>query len=441
MFVRLVYESFRRQKRRKALVAVAVTLGAAVSTAMIGIATGIGDKISHELRTYGANLVVTPEEDDLDVQIGSVNLKPAGDGAYLDEAALPKIKGIFWSNNIVAFAPELAVGVLVETSRGESATGSSRAGAPFDFAQGRSTPHMTLIGTYFAKTMTYGTREFTTGARTAFPWWQVNGGWPADDSDEVLVGEKLAAQLAIAPGQHLEINGKPHLVTGVLTTGGAEDDQIVAPLSLAQTLAGKPGAVRKIFVSAVTKPEDAFARRSPDSLNPADRDRWYCSPYPQSIAFQLTEAIPHSRAEQIRQVAQNEGTVLSRIKGLMLLITLAALFTSGLAVSAAMATAMFERRTEVGLMKALGAGHLMLSAIFISEAGLLACIGGVVGFTGGVWLAHGLGRAIFGSAIAVEPVLLPVILGIAIAVTFAGSAAAIRRAVKYDPVRALRGEA
>jgi len=109
MFVRLVYESFRRQTRRKMLVAVAVTLGAAVSTAMIGIATGIGDKISHELRTYGANLVVTPEEDDLDVQIGSVNLKPSGTGAYLDEGALPKIKGIFWRNNITAFTPELPV--------------------------------------------------------------------------------------------------------------------------------------------------------------------------------------------------------------------------------------------------------------------------------------------------------------------------------------------
>ncbi len=100
------------------LVAVAVTLGAAVSTAMIGIATGIGDKISHELRTYGANLVVTPEEDDFDVQIGSVDLKPAGSGAYLDEAALPKIKGIFWGNNIVAFAPELPVNVLAGIAGG-----------------------------------------------------------------------------------------------------------------------------------------------------------------------------------------------------------------------------------------------------------------------------------------------------------------------------------
>src|SRR5205814_8209004 len=111
MFVRLVYESFRRQTRRKLLIVIAVTFGAAVSTAMIGIATGIGDKISHELRNYGANLIVTPEEDSLDVQIGSVNLKPASSGTYLDESALSQIKGIFWGNNIAAFAPELPVNV------------------------------------------------------------------------------------------------------------------------------------------------------------------------------------------------------------------------------------------------------------------------------------------------------------------------------------------
>jgi hypothetical protein len=35
---------------------------------------------------------------------------------------------------------------------------------------------------------------------------------------------------------------------------------------------------------------------------------------------------------------------------------------------------------------------------------------------------------------------LPVILAIAILVTFAGSAVAIRRAVMFDPVYALRGE-
>jgi putative ABC transport system permease protein len=416
MFVRLVYESFRRQTRRKLLVAIAVTLGATVSTAMIGIATGIGDKISHELRSYGANLVVTPEEDNLDVQIGSVDLKPGG-GAYLDESALPKIKGIFWRNNIAAFAPELPVNTGVG---GEQ---------------------VTLLGTYFAKPLRFGKEDFTAGVRTAFPWWKVSGAWPTDDSEDVLVGERLAAKLGLAVGSQISVGGKQHRVAGILSTGASEDDQIIAPLALAQEIAGKPGAVSKIFVSAVTKPEDAFARRNPDSLSPADRDRWYCSPYPQSIAYQLQEAIPHAHAEQIRQVAHNEGNILSRIKGIILLITLAALFTSGLAVSAAMATAMFERRTEVGLMKALGAGYFSLSMIFITESALLACGGGVVGFLFGALLARELGRAIFGSQIDIQPVLLPVILGIAVAVTFAGSAFAIRRAVRYDPVLALRGEA
>ena len=421
MFVRLVYESFRRQTRRKLLVAAAVTLGAAVSTSMLGLALGIGDKISHELRAYGANLVVTPEEDTLDVQIGSVNLKPAASGAFLNESDLPKIKGIFWRNNIAAFTPEL------------DAQATIKAGAV-----GRD---VTLLGTYFSKTLRFGNQSFTTGARTAFPWWRVQGDWPADDSQDVLVGEKLASRMGLANAASVTIHGAQHKVAGILTTGGAEDEQVVVPLALAQTISGRPGAVRKILVSAVTKPEDAFARRNPDSLSPADRDRWYCSPYPQSIAYQLQETIPHSHAEQIRQVAQNEGNVLSHIKGLMLLIMIAALFTSGLAVSAAMATAVFERRREVGVMKALGAGQLALSAILATEALLLAGLGGTVGFLSGALLTHVLGRVIFGSTIEIQPVLLPVILAIAAVVTVLGSAAAIRRAVKFDPVHALKGEA
>jgi putative ABC transport system permease protein len=277
--------------------------------------------------------------------------------------------------------------------------------------------------------------------RVTHPWWKVQGAWPDDSSSDVLLGESLAAKLGHKPGDEIEIAGQAHRVAGILSTGGAEDNQIVAPLALAQQILGKPGAVRRLYVSALTKPEDALARRDPKSMNPEMFDRWYCSPYVASIAYQLQEAIPHSHAEQIRQIAQNEGTVLSRIKGLMLLVTLAALFASALAVSAAMATAIFERRTEVGLMKALGAGNVSVAALFFAEALLLALIGGVLGFAGGALLARQIGRSIFDSQIAIEPVLFPVILAIAVIVTFAGSAMAIRRAVKFDPVYALRGEA
>src|SRR5579862_1852866 len=421
MFVRLVYESFRRQRRRKLLAGVAITLGVSVATAMIAVATDIGDKINRELRTYGANLLVTPQEDTLDVEIGGVNLKPPSDGSFLNEADLPKIKGTFWRHNILGFSPMLPVNVSLGISGGSK--------------------DVTLLGTYFAKQLAFGKDEFTTGVRTTHPWWKVQGEWPADTSGDVLLGEHLATKVGLEPGAFVEIAGRPHRVAGIVSTGGSEDDQVVVPLQVAQQALGKPGAVRRIYVSALTKPEDALARRDPKTMNPELFDRWYCSPYVQSIAYQLQEAIPHSHAEQIRQVAQNEGAVLSRIKGLMLLVTLAALFASALAVSAAMATAIFERRGEVGLMKALGAGKVMVAAFFFAEALLLALLGGTAGFAAGAFLAHQIGRSIFDSQITIQPVLFPVILAIAIVVTFAGSAAAIRRAVQFDPVFALRGDA
>src|SRR5438270_8067045 len=149
MFARVVYESFRRQKRRKVLAGAAIALGVTVTTAMIAVATDIGDKINRELRTIGANLIVTPQEDSLDVEIGGVNLKPATDGAFLSESDLPKIKGTFWHNNITGFAPMLPVTVALE-----------RNGKSQDVA---------LLGTYFAKPLSFGKEEFTTGVRTTNP--------------------------------------------------------------------------------------------------------------------------------------------------------------------------------------------------------------------------------------------------------------------------------
>ena len=160
MFLRLLYESFRRQKRRKLLAGVAIMLGVGVATAMIAVATDIGDKISRELRTYGANLIVTPQEDTLDVEIGGVNLKPPSDGAYLNEADLPKIKGMFWRNNIVGFAPMLPVSVTLGGAE-----------------------NVTLLGTYFSRHVVFGKQDFVTGVRTTHPWWKVQGAWPDDNSD------------------------------------------------------------------------------------------------------------------------------------------------------------------------------------------------------------------------------------------------------------------
>ena len=187
MFLRLLFESFRRQKRRKTVALLAIALGMSIATAMIAVGTDIGDKINQELRSLGANLVLTPVEDTLDVNIGGVNLKPASEGAFIREQDLIKIKGIFWGHNIKGYAPFLS--------------------APQAIKAKNTQINADLIGTYFAQPLHYGKEEFTTGVRSVNPWWKVEGEWPQDYADwpqnqppDVLVGSKLAEQNGLTIG-------------------------------------------------------------------------------------------------------------------------------------------------------------------------------------------------------------------------------------------------
>jgi putative ABC transport system permease protein len=428
MFLRLLFESFRRQKRRKSVALLAIALGMSIATAMIAVGNDIGDKINQELRSLGANLVITPIEDTLDVNIGGVNLKPASEGAVIPEQALIKMKGIFWGHNIKGYAPFLS----------EKKTIQTRSGAV----------NVELIGTYFAQPLRHGDDQFSTGVRTVNPWWKVEGEWPQDYSSwpeqlppDVLAGSKLARQAGLNIGDQIQVSGRKLRISGLLDTGSAEDQAIVAPLHIVQAILGQPNAVQRVTVSALTKPEDAFARKDPDKMSPAVRERWYCSPYANSIAYQLRDALPNVRVEQVRPVEQNQGKVLSRVTGLMLLLSLAALLAAALAVSAAMAATILERRQEVGLMKSLGAGNSAVASLFLTEAAFLAIAGGLIGFLAGAVLAHRIGQSIFGSAIVVHPVVLAVVLFGAVLVTFLGSAGAVRKAMQFDPAVVLRGDA
>src|ERR1700761_40196 len=109
MFLRLVADSFGRRPRHKLLTGAALALGMAVATAALSVSLDVGDRLSREFRSLGANLIVTPEADSLPVEIGGVDYRPANAGAYLPEADLPKVKTVFWHNNIIAFAPTLEV--------------------------------------------------------------------------------------------------------------------------------------------------------------------------------------------------------------------------------------------------------------------------------------------------------------------------------------------
>src|SRR5262252_3638104 len=107
MFLRLVADSFGRRPRHKLLTGAALALGMGVATAALSVALDVGDRLAREFRSLGANLVATSRADSLPLEIGGVDYRPVNAGAYLPEADLPKLKMIFWHNNIMGFAPIL----------------------------------------------------------------------------------------------------------------------------------------------------------------------------------------------------------------------------------------------------------------------------------------------------------------------------------------------
>ena len=441
MFFRLLLESFVRQRRRKILAGLAILLGVTAVTAMLALATTIGDRIHKELAVYGANIIVYPKADTLDVKVGDQTLKPATGNVYLHETDLAKLRGIFWANNITGISPELPLTLSINDKPVEA------------------------VGLWFSHSLSSGGGPaLITGAVQLNPTWHITGTWPSENADttfrsDAVIGSSLATALHLKVGDTVDttppnnpsnvqkIAPKAYVftITGIITGAAKVENQLLLPLSAAQILTSKPDAVSRIQISARTRPEDAFARLDPDKLSPKQHDLWYCRPYANSIAYQIREAIPGSAAEQVRQVEQSEGTILERISGLMWLIAAAALLAAAVAVSAAMATAVLERRAEIGLMRSLGASKGRIASLFYAEAGLLALIGGAGGYALGSLLAAILSAKIFNDTTSFthtfNPVLLPVVLCLALLVAIAGSTASIRGALRMDPSAVLRSDA
>jgi putative ABC transport system permease protein len=412
MFLRIVSDSFTRKPRRKVLTAAALALGMAVATATLEV---------------GANLLVTPASDTLPLEIGGVDYRPVDAGAYLPASDLGKLKTIFWRNNVVGFAPFLDVPVSISSSGSQEIS------------------HEEMIGTWYSHSVTVPDGSaFTTGISATDPWWHVDGRWFSDAAEEGVAGAALAQRLNLRAGSQIKIDADGHsrtlTITGIVSTGGREDNSILAPLEIAQELAGRPGEYRRLLVSALTKPADSFSERDPSTMTPVEYDRWYCSPYISSISHQIQQQLPGVEVRAIRQVAEGEGRILTRVSGLMWIVTIAALFAAALAVGATSATTVLERRSEIGLMKALGASRRAVSAFFVAEQLFLALVGGVLGYALGIVLARELGIGIFGTAPELRWILLPIVLVLAAVVALLGSLLPLGRASRVDPAPVLRGE-
>src|SRR5271163_2019342 len=111
MFLRYVAESIRRSPRRKAMTVAAVAMGSAVATAMLGVMLDIGDRVNREMRSLGANLMVTPKARSLPVEIGGISYRPVSSQDYIPKDQVLKIKSTFWHLNITGLAPSLTASV------------------------------------------------------------------------------------------------------------------------------------------------------------------------------------------------------------------------------------------------------------------------------------------------------------------------------------------
>jgi putative ABC transport system permease protein len=416
MIFRFVKDSVRRAPRRKALVIAAVAMGSAVATSMLGVMLSIGDKVNHELRQAGSNIVVTPRAAGLRGGVGAETAAASGGAAYIREADILKIKSIFWGLNITGISPTLLAHDGPLQVAGVWFSHSYR--APDNTTQ-------------------------TTGIADVNPAWVVRGHWAREESregklPECMIGEGVAIRRGWKAGQDVAILGNTFRIAGIISSGDETDDRALLPLRWVQEATHRLGLVDRIDVSALTKPEDDFARRDPKTMTTAEFERWNCTNYVVSIAHEIEEAIPGTQARPVRRIADSEGRILDRIGGLMALITLAALISAGLTVWSLMAATMMERRGEIAIMQAIGASRVAVAALLGAEVSLIGLAGGLLGAAGGVALAKFVGWSVFHDSIEVSPILPLLIVLAAVVVALAGAAQPLRRAVNLEPALTLR---
>ena len=156
--------------------------------------------------------------------------------------------------------------------------------------------------------------------------------------------------------------------------------------------------------------------------------------------------------------AQDRGDLLARIdfffniiKGGLGAIGGIALLVATVGIANTMIMTVLERTREIGIMKALGAEPRTIRLLFLTETALNGVIGGVAGlllaFAASFLLNLGFtrfiqsqGGTVPGSLFVIPPVLVLGALALAIVVSLIGGALPSRRAVRLQPLDALRYE-
>lgn len=261
--------------------------------------------------------------------------------------------------------------------------------------------------------------------RAVSPYWYVEGRWPAT-AGEVLVGQDVAEWIGLEPGDAVALTGvdavgedveRDVTAVGVLSTGGSEDALVFMALSGLEDLTGVSGQVDVVEYSVAATAEEIDA-----------------------LAAGITAQVVGATAGPVTRLTQSDTSVLDTLRSLLALVTVIVLALTMIGVSTTMMAVVTERRTEIGLRKALGADDRGIVAEFLGEGLLVGAVGGVLGAVLGLGLAELISVNVFHRGITLQPLLAVVTVLASVLVAGVACLVPVRRATDVDPAVVLRGE-
>ncbi|HEV2490250.1 MAG TPA: FtsX-like permease family protein [Candidatus Acidoferrales bacterium] len=378
MFRRILFHLLSGNRVRLTVALLALTSGGAVISALLNLDLDVTRKLTQEFRSLGANIVISAPQSG-----ASVSGVPAG----FDDSALQSIEQL-------KFVSATAAPYLYLVAHAGSNSGLS----------------VVVAGTWLDR------------IPQLVPWWKISGESEIARGDltHCLIGRNAANTLRLSPGGTLilDFEGRAATVSvaGILDAGGPEDNQVFVNLPVAQKLTALDGKIQFIQMNV------------PGSAAEITR-----------AAGRLRAALPVLDVKPIRQITEAEGSLLHRIRFLIVSTGILILVLTALCVLATMAALAMERRRDVGLMKALGGSIQKVVRLFLAEVGILGTLGGILGYALGMALSVWMGHRVFGTSISPRWEVLPITVALMFLVSFAG-ALPLRLLGNIRPAIILRGE-
>ncbi|MDR2633895.1 MAG: ABC transporter permease [Treponema sp.] len=261
-------------------------------------------------------------------------------------------------------------------------------------------------------------------ARKSSPYWLVQGRWP-ESVGEVLIGAEVAEYIRLIQGSEVTLTGtngegtsfsRDFTVSGIVQTGGTEEAFIFMALEAFEEMIGKGGTADVVECSVAVSGEAL-----------------------QGMAKELSR-YPGVEARLVKRVTESEGTVLSKLKALVYLVTVIVLLLTMICVATTMMAVVTERRKEIGLRKALGAANGSLITEFLGEGIFLGGVGGCLGVLWGAFFAQAVAFNVFSRPVRFFPLLIPLTIIPSILITALACIIPVRSATEVDPAIVLRGE-